>query len=169
MQVSVRGETNTGFRNTLKKAAQFYANELMHINLVKNLYLTIYIVKKNKEYPDNGSCEWTDRSYNPREFAIYITEKLSKTGKLQTLAHEMVHLKQYAKNEMDGLDHATGIVKWKGVKFKLNSKMAPAHRKNGKLKIQSAGADYYYLPWEVEAYGLEVGLSTYFRHKFGVR
>lgn len=171
MQVSIRGEKNAKFRNILRKAAHFYAKELMHTNLVKNLDVRIQLVPKNKQHPDNGSCEWDDIDGppNPRVFNIYIAKGLRKYEKLSTLGHEFVHLKQYAKNEMDGFASDNGIVKWKGTEFKLNSKLAPARKGYGKLKTIPTGEDYYYLPWEVEAYGLEVGLTCYFRQKYNLK
>jgi len=170
MQVSIRGEKNAKFRTILRKAAQFYAKELMHTNLVNHLDVTVHLIPKNKQHPDNGSCEWNDIDGppNPRVFDIYVAKGLRKYEKLSTLAHEFVHLKQYAKNEMDGLTGNDNIVKWKGTEFKLNSKLAPARRGRNRLKINATGQDYYYLPWEVEAYGLEVGLACYFRQKHGL-
>ena len=171
MQVSIRGEKNTKFRNILSKAAHFYANELMHTNLVRNLDVTVHLVPKNKQHPDNGSCEWNDIDSppNPRVFDIYIAKGLRRYEKLSTLGHEFVHLKQYAKNEMDGYAPNDNIVKWKGTEFKLNSKLAPARKGRDKLKIDATGQDYYYVPWEVEAYGLEVGLTCYFRQKYNLK
>ena len=80
----------------------------------------------------------------------------------------MVHLKQYAKNEMSGLVDSREFHLWKGIQYKLNSKISPKKTKGNKIKIRSDGSDYYYYPWEIEAYGLEVGLFAYFCQKHGV-
>ena len=86
--------------------------------------------------------------------------------KLHTLAHEMVHVKQYAKGEMDGILHKDGFQKWTGGEFKLNPRVTPAKVDNG---VIASKWDYYYLPWEIEAYGLEVGLTWYFKTKYGIK
>ena len=58
---------------------------------------------------------------------------------LETLAHELVHVKQYIKRELTGTS-GVGLY-WKGTKFELEDFI-----------------DYYELPYEVEARGKERGL-----------
>ena len=93
------------------------------------------------------------RTTNPRKFKIVIdpyrlekddwgrelnySEWVSKI--LRTLAHEMVHVKQYIMGE---LTFKKGQMCWKKQKVDFKS-----------------GEDYYFSPHEVEAYGLEKGLQ----------
>lgn len=59
---------------------------------------------------------------------------------LEALAHEMVHLKQYAKGELKDLIRPPKLVRWKTEYFHADK------------------TDYYFAPWEIEAYGLQQGL-----------
>lgn len=79
---------------------------------------------------------------DPREFNIHIDEKVTDIDDLLlTLCHEMVHVKQFAYNEIQETGEAARI-NWKGSDY-----------------VQTGSkADYYNSPWEVEAYGLENGL-----------
>ena len=63
---------------------------------------------------------------------------VSKRKIMETIAHEMVHLKQYAKGELVDLERC-GSTTWQ--KTKINSE-----------------TNYWDLPWEVEAHGKELGL-----------
>ena len=70
---------------------------------------------------------------------IEINSKLSGVNILQTLAHEIVHVKQYIRGETDEcLSH------WKGI------------------KVDTDRIEYFSYPWEIEANGVETGLFTNF-------
>jgi hypothetical protein len=58
---------------------------------------------------------------------------------MESIAHEMVHLKQYAVGEMRDTDHHN-IVRWK------------------KKSIDLTKWQYWDRPWEIEAHGKELGL-----------
>ena len=171
MQLSVHGAKDRSWAHWIRKSARFYAKELMHPNLVRNLHLQIKFIKPSKEFPDKGQCEWDDIDGppDPRYFTIFLAKRLGKKDAFQTLAHEMVHLKQYAKNEMTGLMHPNGLHLWKGADYKLNSKFSPARKSKNMVRCHPKGEDYYYQPWEVEAYGLEVGLWVYFKQRYGIK
>lgn len=70
-----------------------------------------------------------------REFCIEIDKKQSLKDFVTTIVHEMIHVKQWVRNEMD--DGCSG---------------KPARWKS---KIIPADTDYYDLPWEKEAYRLQ--------------
>ena len=84
-----------------------------------------------------ASIEDYNSSNKAREFLIEIHPYIGARNILKTLAHEMVHIKQYVNDETNDT-----LSKWKG---------AP---------IDSDAIDYYSHPWEVEAYGFETGLFT---------
>lgn len=69
-----------------------------------------------------------------REFEIEIDKKMTLRRLLETVAHEMVHVKQYARKEL--VDDYT----W--------------HNKTYSPK----NCDYWDQPWEIEAHGREAGL-----------
>ena len=83
----------------------------------------------------------------PSNKKFVINLEWSKLGKrvLQCLAHEMVHVKQYAKGEL---------------KFHEKGNMVTFQRE------QYQGDEYWESLWEIEAYGREVGLYQKFRPTF---
>ena len=79
-----------------------------------------------------GYCLETD---NNRTFEIELDKTQSMRNLLETLAHEMVHVKQYARGELN-----PKIDCWMGKTY--NPKKV----------------SYWDLPWEIEAHGRETGL-----------
>lgn len=69
-------------------------------------------------------------------YVIVLQKKLTLTQTLQTLCHEMVHVKQYAKGLLTNCPE-TGDFIWCGMHF-------------------SRKTDYYEQPWEVQAFSREV-------------
>lgn len=65
------------------------------------------------------------------------------------LGHELVHVKQYLLNEV--FDYTNGNVRHKGIVF------SSEYQQNEEL--------YYESPWEIEAYGRELGLYRIFCNK----
>jgi len=125
----------------IKKAAYFYGKYLIGGGkLFNNIRLTIQFEKVKSDAGDYAYCDWTDDNNNCREFQIGIDRTLSKKETLLALAHEMVHLKQYAKGEMKDIWRPVRMVKWQGERY-LHEEM-----------------DYWECPWEIEAYGREKGL-----------
>ena len=77
---------------------------------------------------------------NNRTFEIEVDKKLNINELVTTICHEMVHVKQYARNEMTDECVQNGNATWKG--RKVNPKTV-----------------YYKLPWEKEAYKLQDKLA----------
>lgn len=138
--------TGTGPRNSklLTEATEFFADILMDPRTVRNLQIDIEV---SKDLDVLGDCGNEDDGRNPRWFTIELKTQIADEM-IKTLAHEMVHAKQYAKNELQsGFMTASrgglkATSKWMGKVWK------PARKEH----------DYYDSPWEVEAYGKEVGL-----------
>ena len=84
-----------------------------------------------------GFCGMTDDN---RTFEIEIDSKMGINELVTTVCHEMVHVKQYARNQMTDECVQYGAATWKG--RKVNPKTT-----------------YYDLPWEKEAYKLQDGLA----------
>lgn len=125
----------------IKKATYFYGKYLIGGGkLFNNIRLSIKFEKMSSIDGDYGYCDWTDGNDSCREFLIGLDRDLSKKETLLALAHEMVHLKQYAKGEMKDIWRPVRMVKWQGEKY-LHEEM-----------------DYWEQPWEIEAYGREKGL-----------
>ena len=131
-------------RKILKTAAEFYANKLMSPRLIDTLSLTIYIVDgMYKETSNLGDCGPTDDDERfPRVFEINLDRRKRFKRILISLAHEMVHLKQYAKGELKFHD-TKDLVTFQKEKYNSN--------------------EYWEAPWEIEAYGREPGLFQMFK------
>jgi hypothetical protein len=101
MKITVTGAAGKRAKD-IEKAAVFYANKLMNKRLIKNLVIDIEVVSK-LDGDEKGECmpDEEEGYRNPRYFTIRL-KRWNKDGEdiLQTLAHEMVHVKQYAKNEL---------------------------------------------------------------------
>ena len=74
-----------------------------------------------------------------REYSLEVDHTDGLRKMLETLAHEMVHVKQYARREMNDWVIEDKFYKWKG-------------------DFVPESTDYWDLPWEIEANGREVGL-----------
>ena len=72
-------------------------------------------------------------------YEMNIDKDMTLRKKLLSVSHEMVHIKQFSRKE---LEHTDSIYKskWKGKVYNYH-------------KIH-----YYDMPWEIEAYGRELGL-----------
>lgn len=135
------GHSDERFNEYVQRASQFYAEQLFHKQLLRHIVVTI---KFNKHLDAFGytSVEKRNSKGKAREFLIELHPYISGVEILKTLAHEFVHVKQY-------------------VEEKLNEEQTEW---NGQA-IDSDAVDYYSLPWEVQAFGLEVGLFTNFAKK----
>lgn len=138
--------TGTGPRNSklLTEAAEFFADILMDPRTVRNLQIDIEV---SKDLDVLGDCGNEDDERSPRWFTIELKTQTADEM-IKTLAHEMVHAKQYAKNELK-----SGFMVASRGGLKTTSKWM------GKVWKPSRKEHHYYdSPWEVEAYGKEVGL-----------
>ncbi len=140
----------TGFnrakRAKIKQAAEYFAYQLMDPRMVRNIQLDI---EHNPKLDVQGECVSEDMTKNPRWFTITLRDGKDDEDMIKTLAHEMVHVKQYAKNELGKeLTMARGgkgiriATRWQGQFWNAKKKEDP----------------YWDCPWEIEAYGREVGL-----------
>ena len=144
MILHVKG-SNKATRKLVEHATWFYAEKLMGKRLMAGLEITINL-KKNLLSKDGneGSAIWEDDSYRPKEFIIELDTTVKIRNLLITLAHEMVHVKQWAKDEMYEYMNIAGLVRFKGEKVHMEI------------------TDYWDYPWEIEAYGRQLGLFIRF-------
>jgi hypothetical protein len=89
-----------------------------------------------------------EESWSPREFVLRIDTTQSYELFLKSLAHECVHVKQWAKGEMKQYERDYKMTRWH------------------KQKINSVSTFYGDLPWEIEAHGREYGLYWEFLSKY---
>ena len=139
MKVLVTSCRNPKLEQELVSATKFYAKELLTKKMCKNIFLEI-VIKNNIEDLGNCCITYYNDWYKAREFEIQLRKKKSLKNILLTLAHEMVHVKQFAKGELNS-DHT----KWKGENIDVNN------------------INYFDLPWEVEASSYEYMLYTLYQ------
>ena len=120
-------------RDLMYSLAHFCVKKLMPRK--KNLLLDIDI-RRNLEYNEGllGGVVDTD---DTNTFEMDICHTMSLRKKLLTVAHEMVHVKQFTRKE---LVHTSklAVKSWKGKDYH--------------------DSQYWDCPWEIEAYGRELGL-----------
>ena len=139
MQIKCTGGTKNQ-KKYAKSIALFCADKLMHKNLTDNIKLRIKVSNTLYKTDGNlGNVMWEDDNYKPREFYMEIDNTVRLRRILESVAHEMVHLKQFAKGEMRDMMTADKT-EWLG------------------QSMHSKSVDYYDLPWEYEAHGRECGL-----------
>jgi hypothetical protein len=128
-------------RNNVKSLSEFCVKKLMP-RLYGKLSIKIQLICRLTEKESlAGDCIWEDDSCNrPREFTIRIDSTQDETAMMETVAHEMVHVKQYARGELKDFFSTNKVCKWQG----------------GNINISKM--DYYDQPWEIEAHGREKGL-----------
>lgn len=125
----------------LKSLSSFVLKKFFTDYMRNKLEIDVYFQKnlfKNKN--TYGNCIWEDTHRNPREFTIQMEPNQKISLLLNTLAHELVHVKQWAKGEY----------------YELCSK-PKVYKFNGKL-VDTAKVDYWDTPWEIEAHGRAIGL-----------
>lgn len=124
-----------------RSLAEFCLEKLMSFRLSKSLEIRIVfkptLYKKTESYGETAYYE--DSNIPPKDFLIEIDSNLRLRSMLETIAHEMVHVKQWATGEMRETKH-NFITKFK------------------KDKVNSEKVSYWDQPWEIEAMGREEGL-----------
>ena len=141
MNIEIKGKTKAMCKAEIKFATAFFAQYIMGTRLAKNLDIEIQFEDQGKA---EGYCSPVDAERRPRSFEIGINPKLRRFKMLQCLAHEMVHVKQYARGELSA---ELVTAKWQGKVYKLSNSFE----------------DYLNWPWEVEAYGRDRALYLFYQ------
>ena len=113
----------------------------------RNLEIDILQIKNlQTDTGDLASCIDTE---DLNTFEIQLDKGMSLRKKLLSVAHEMVHVKQFTRKE---LEHTSSINRqlWRGKNYNTKNR-------------------YYDLPWEIEAYGRELGLFTTWIEENGIK
>lgn len=110
------------------------------IELISNLYKT-----------DGNLADvvYEDSNHRPKEFTIRVDKSYSLRRMLESIAHEMVHVSQFA----------TG--RWVELETKKTTRF------DGKEYTKLP--NYWDRPWEIEAHGREVGLFLQWVEKEGLQ
>jgi len=115
----------------IKSAIKYFADNLISKQLQPYVSIRITLVSNTENY---GEVEITD--YNskgsPRDFTLFIDKNIPEEEKIRTIAHELVHVKQYLYNELN-----EQMTLWCGHKVS-----------------EDDFENYFDRPWEKEAYEL---------------
>jgi len=122
----------TGGNKFQRAIAEKVVYEMIHALMPRMRTLEIEVQIKKLTGDAVGWCMMEDTN---REFTIEVSKDLTLKDFVTTVCHEMVHVKQYARKEIDGYGE-----KWKGRKI-------------------TPKTDYYDLPWEKEAYRMQDKLA----------
>ncbi len=144
MNIDIVGRTKAMCKAELKFATAFFAQYIMGTRLANKLDIEIRLEDQGR---NEGACNPLDTERRPKSFEIGIRPTMQRYKMLQCLAHEMVHVKQYAKGE---LSNELITAKWQGKTFKLTNSME----------------DYFNWPWEIEAYGRDRSLYLFYQVMF---
>ena len=142
MKVIIKNCPDKNFKPYVEKALSFYSKELISNTRVRNNCETV--VRFTSKIKDFGyaTVKSSNSRKQPRKFLIEIHPGIGVRNILETLAHEMVHIKQYINGETDDQ-----LTVWRG------------------QSVDSNVIEYWSHPWEIDAYGREVGLFTKFAMK----
>lgn len=138
LDLTIRG----GTKEEKKLVSEMVEYCVVALNLYRmNLEINVQIKKLTDAF---GYCAWEDNNIRPREFTIEIAKGMSKKKFLTTLAHEMVHVKQYVRGE-------------------IRERFQSDHRVFWKDKDHS-DTTYWSQPWEKEAFRLQDKLYKDFKN-----
>ena len=141
----------------LKMAARFTLDR--HVSKYKQRNLTITVSLEDSSPSGwDGECVYVGNINNKRVFDITIRplSLINKKAKkpivrlksvIEVLMHELIHVKQYANNEL--FDYKNGDTRYDGKVYPLNEEYE----------------EYWNSPWEIEAYGRVVGTFEMFLRK----
>jgi hypothetical protein len=149
LKVTIRTKNNAVLsafeRKVIREATFFYGYSLLSKRIAENLDIHINVI--DDYYKSTGVVGDTlpldsDITYRPRSFEINLDRTKRLKSIVFTLAHEFIHVKQFAKGELKD------------------------HKRSNKTifnKMKFEDINYWDSPWEIEAYGKEGGLWNKFK------
>jgi len=131
-----------------KSLSEFILDKFFTKQKQLKMHIDIHFVKGLFENENSfGNCVWEDEHRRGNEFTIQIEPEQKINLLLNTIAHEMIHVKQWAKGEYYELVYEPKVYKF-----------------NGK-RVDSTKIDYWDRPWEIEANGRAIGLVVQWAKK----
>jgi hypothetical protein len=127
-------------------AARWFLSKLMSQTSAEQIKLEVYLRRMKHQ---RGIC-WAYEKY-PDEYTVVIDASMGRRDSLRAIAHESVHVMQYATGKMKDLwGQHSGKVLWK----------------NQMMDNIDTGSAYFNSPWEKEAYRRqEPLLQAYLRYR----
>jgi len=143
--ISVKGQKSHARRQFTELAARAILRKLVNDRM--NLDVEIVFKKLSKSETEEGIvglCIVEDYGRSPRMFTVEISSEASWADQLSTLSHELIHVKQYATNELYHYAKL-GTYRWRNEKY--------------------FHTPYSKRPWEREAYRRQNILLKEFAHE----
>ena len=135
--VNVSGGTKTQ-RQLAYKLVEHCIDELLP------RHRTLWIEVDLKKIPEKDKVVGYCQDDGENMFTIEIDKTQNAYDFMLTVAHEMVHVKQFARGELKDIMKAHSLCKWQGREF------------------DTEDLNYWDYPWEIEAHGREKGLYLRF-------
>lgn len=145
MKIFFFGENKKVSNEEFVKMAKFFVKLLLKKKERKNLILNISFEKDDKMKHAYAYVQHMTKD----EYFIWIHPKSSIKKQIKSLAHELVHVKQFVKGEVD----KTNLV----------------ILSNALKGMQTESSDYWDNPMEIEAFGRTPGLYRRYMESLGER
>lgn len=143
MEIIVKGRSKELKKNTVKDIVEYLGHELLGKRLANNVRVTVEFI--DLPLTCYGMCDPYQFEHTQyREFVLFINKHMKKRKTLKTLIHEMVHVRQFARNQYRQFDN--NVYRW-------NNK-----------RLTMKAVDYLSMPWEIEANRLERPLYHECKH-----
>jgi hypothetical protein len=142
-EIKIKGG-NARQKRLAYNAIQLVINKFMPRH--RTLDITLYI-KDFSKTDIFGECSYEDCNIKPRTFEIFADKSISDKMFIQTILHEMVHVKQYVLGELCERYQNKYKLLWKNRDY--------------------TEADYDDQPWEKEAHRLELPLYKKYIEIYG--
>ena len=111
MNVYITGG-NKSLRELAHSLINYCADKLFSDNLKNKITIDVDFTRTlYKEDGILGEVDFDDNNHRPKEFTMTVDITGSKRRIMETIAHEMVHIKQYAKGELVDLSRC-GSTRW---------------------------------------------------------
>ena len=137
----------TGFgkkqNKLIHEAVAFFVEKLIHPRTRDVLELSFV----REDIEEDGLCEYEYDNITPRCFSIEISKKLKGDEFIKTIAHELVHVKQYVTGQLKERYKPSSHLLWR------NEIVEPTEK------------NYFDAPWEVEAREMEEKLFDLFENR----
>lgn len=146
MYISFVNKIHGNKQALIENAILFFAENLISKRTSKTLEIDVHVTNSSAD----GFCEYNDSNINPRSFTIVLDKNLTGNELIKTIAHELVHVKQYVKGELKERYKPKHHHLWHNKKFTVND------------------SNYNDVPWEVEAREFEIKLFNIYRCKYGI-
>lgn len=131
-------------RAKVRSAANFFMKELLSARKASNTFVEIRLLDLQGAHGFCSLHEDEGDLYSPKSFTIDIDGKMSVRQILETLAHEMIHMRQFRNKELGYRENHT---LFRGRAYRLDM---PYHKE----------------PWEKEAYRKEGPLLAKFLKEY---